>query len=315
MSSRVVYFNGQFMAESAARVSIYDSALVMGDMAYEVTRTFHHQPFRVREHLQRLFHSLDVLRIDPGLDLDALHRVTLDTLARNLPTEDPDVDWNIIHNVSRGPAAGFFDAFSKDEHQPTVIVSCYPLLHKLASLADLYDTGLDVHVPDQQAIPSELIDASIKTRSRWYFQLANLQVTARQRGAWPVLVDPAGYLTESTSANLFLVHHGEVLTPPPHKVLHGVTRDLVLQLSTDLGIICRETDITPDDAQHADEFFLTSTSIGLLHVRSFDGMRIGDGRIGSVSQRLRRAIGEKVGLDFAGQARLYADRIAKSSTP
>ena len=73
MSARVVYLNGDFVPESAARVSIYDSALVMGDMAYEVTRTFHHQPFRVREHLQRLFHSLGVLRIDPGLDLDALH--------------------------------------------------------------------------------------------------------------------------------------------------------------------------------------------------------------------------------------------------
>lgn len=313
MSARVVYFNGDFVPESAARISIYDSALVMGDMAYEVTRTFRQRPFRVREHLQRLFHSLDVLRIDPGLDLDALHRATLDTLARNVPSEAPDVDWNIIHNVSRGPAAGFYDTFGPEERQPTVVISCHPLLHKLASLADAYDSGLDVLVSDQHAIPSSLIDASIKTRSRWYFQLANLQVAARQRGAWPVMVDPAGYLTESTSANLFLVRHGEVLTPPPHKVLHGVTRDLVLQLSGELGITSRETDLTPDDAQHADEFFLTSTSIGLLHVRSFQGMRIGDGRLGSVSQRLRQALGEKVGIDFAAQARSYAERL-KAST-
>ena len=86
MSDRVVYLNGKFVAEADARVSIYDSAMVMGDAAFEVTRTFRHQPFRLRNHLERLTHSLAVLCIDLGMSLDELERLTIETLARNLTT-------------------------------------------------------------------------------------------------------------------------------------------------------------------------------------------------------------------------------------
>ena len=60
MSERVVYFNGRFVPEAEARVSIYDAALIFGDMAYEVTRTIGHQPFRLEQHIERLRHSLTV---------------------------------------------------------------------------------------------------------------------------------------------------------------------------------------------------------------------------------------------------------------
>ena len=104
MSQRIVYFNGRYIPEAAARVSIYDSALVMGDMAFEVTRTVLGRPFRLDDHLGRLFHTLTVLQIDPGITRAELHEISEETLARNLPSEPAEVDWNIIHNVSRGPA-------------------------------------------------------------------------------------------------------------------------------------------------------------------------------------------------------------------
>ncbi|HWC88872.1 MAG TPA: hypothetical protein VG433_04435, partial [Pirellulales bacterium] len=66
-SERIVYFNGCFVPEREARLSIYDSALNFGDMAFEVTRTFHRRPFLLRGHLDRLFHSLGAMRIDPLL--------------------------------------------------------------------------------------------------------------------------------------------------------------------------------------------------------------------------------------------------------
>src|SRR5690348_1590748 len=112
---RVVYFNGRFVPESEARVSIFDSALQVGDMAFEVTRTCRHAPFRLREHLHRLAHSMWALGIDPGLSLDELERITLDVLAKNLPTEADDVDWNIVHDVSRGPAAAFRKLFAPED--------------------------------------------------------------------------------------------------------------------------------------------------------------------------------------------------------
>ncbi len=311
-SSRVVYFNGRFVPESEARVSIYDSALNFGDMAFDVTRTYQQRPFRLRDHLGRLFHSLEKMHVDPGLSLDEMERATTQTLERNLPTEAADVDWNITHNVSRGPVSTFARAFAPSERRSTVIISSYPLVDKMAGLAQAYETGMDLVVPAQRAIPHELVDASIKHRSRWHYQLANLQAQERLAGSAAVLVDPDGYLTEGTSANVFLVRDGELETPEPRNLLPGITRQVVLELAAKLGVTCRETNLTPDDALAADEIFLTSTSIGVIHARSFEGQLINRGQIGPLSTRLRDALEREVGLDFAAQARSYAIKLAET---
>ena len=67
MSQRVVYFSGQYVPESEARVSIFDSALMFGDMAFEMTRTYNQRPYKLREHLERLYGSLRLMEIDGGL--------------------------------------------------------------------------------------------------------------------------------------------------------------------------------------------------------------------------------------------------------
>ena len=103
MTDRVVYFNGEYVPEREARVSIFDSALMFGDMVFEMTRTFGGRPFRLRDHLERLYLSLRLLEIDCGLSIDDMERISLETLERNRPTEADDVDWFIMHDVSRGP--------------------------------------------------------------------------------------------------------------------------------------------------------------------------------------------------------------------
>ena len=111
MSRRVVYFNSEFVQEREAGVSIFDSSLMFGDMAFEQTRTFGHQPFRLRQHLKRLYGSLRLLEINPGLTLQEMEDLTLETLAKNLSTEPDDVDWQIMHDVSRGPLTPYRSLF------------------------------------------------------------------------------------------------------------------------------------------------------------------------------------------------------------
>jgi branched-chain amino acid aminotransferase len=311
MPERIVFLNGQFVPESQARLSIYDSALTMGDMAFEVTRTFRGRPFRLRQHLERLFHSLKAIRTDPGLTLEELEQLTQETLALNLPLEPPEIDWNIIHNVSRGPAAAFVEAFDEAELTPSVVISCFPLTRKLAAVAPCYLEGLDLVVPPQPAIPRNLIDPTIKTRSRIHYHMANFQAHQIKRGAWAVLATPDGRLTEGTSGNFFVVRGGALFTPPAEDVLQGVTRGVILELAQKLGIDCREQTLRSDDAESAEEMFLTSTSIGLLHGRTFCGRVVRDGTIGPVTQVLREALNREVGLDIAAQARRYAELIGR----
>lgn len=311
--SRVVYFNGQFVPEAEARVSIYDSALAVGDMAFEVTRTCRGEPYRLRDHLERLFNTLEILKIDPGLSPNEFQRLTLETLRKNQDQAPADEDWNIIHNVSRGPAPGFFEAFSADQRRPTVLISCFPLRRKMAALVTAYDHGVDLVIPRQRSLPSELLDNRAKTRSRVHYQLAHLQAQETRPGSVALLVEPAGWLTETTSGNIFVVANGRLLTPYARSLLPGITRGVVLELAARSGIPVAEANITPAEAAVADEMFTTSTSIGILHARSLDGVTIADEKIGPITCRLRDELTRDTGLDFAEQARAYAKSLARES--
>ncbi|HSG72876.1 MAG TPA: branched-chain amino acid aminotransferase, partial [Planctomycetaceae bacterium] len=102
MSVRVVYLSGQKVPEADARISIFDSAVMLGDTVTESSRTFGHKPFKLERHIERLYHSLKVTRIDPGHSRDEMLEITMNLLADNLPTFDDGEDCWIVHNISRG---------------------------------------------------------------------------------------------------------------------------------------------------------------------------------------------------------------------
>ena len=308
MSSRSVYLNGEYVPEAGARVSIFDSALMFGDMAFEMTRTFRGRPFKLHAHLERLYASLALLEIDCGLCLAEMERLTHQTLDRNRETEPPEVDWQIMHNVSRGPLSLYGTVFPQGP-RPTVTISCWPLITHMAGFAHHYDAGLALHIPSQRAVPAHLLDPKAKTRSRLHYMMANLQAKRIAPDAWAVLLDTDGYLAEGTGSNVFLVRDGELLTPEPRNILLGVSRATVLELAQELAIPYRETDLGRYDAMTADEIFITATSFCLCHACSFEGRRVGDGATGPVVRRLRDAWVERVGVDFVAQAKDYLGRL------
>lgn len=308
MSRRLVYFNGRFVPEAEARVSIFDSALMYGDMAFEMTRTYGRKPFRLREHLERLYGSMRLLEIDCGLTLAEMEELTLDTLKRNLPTEAADVDWQIMHDVSRGPLDIYRTAFS-EPLRPTVSINCWPLITHMGGFAPKYDSGVHLVIPAQQAVPAHLIDPKAKTRSRLHYQMANLQAARMGAGRWPVLLDPDGFLAEGPGWNIFLVKNGELLTPEPRNILLGVSRNTTLELARGLGIPVRETNLGRYEALQADEIFCTATTYALVHAVSFEGQKIGTGGPGPVFRQLLDAWKHLVGLDFVAQAHEFARRL------
>lgn len=308
MSSRVVYFNGQFVPEAEARVSIFDSALMFGDMAFEMTRTFNQKPFRLHEHIDRLYRSLRLLEIDCGLTIDAMARITTETLERNLPTESPDMDWQIMHDVSRGPLDAYRAAFAAGL-RPTVSINCWPMITHMGAFAPKYNSGVHLVIPAQQALPAHLVDAKAKTRSRLHYQMALLQAARIGAGRWPLLLDPDGFLAEGPGWNIFLIRDGELLTPEPRNILLGVSREVTIELARELGIPVRETNLGRYEAQHADEIFCTSTPFALVHASTFEGQTIGSGQAGPIFQRLQEAWKNSVGIDFVAQAGHYAERL------
>ena len=315
MSNRVVYFCGEFVPESEARVSIFDSSLMFGDMAFEMTRTFGHKPFRLRGHLERLYASLRLLEIDCEMTIDEMEALTLETLDKNKTTETDDVDWQIMHDVSRGPLPVYRSVFP-DGIRPTVSINCWPLISHMGNFSSLYQSGVHLVHVSQQALPAHLVDPKAKTRSRLHYQMAVLQAgrstvpgTDSKATAWPVLIDPDGFLAEGPGWNIFLVKEREILTPEPRNILRGVTRGATIELARGQGFQVREANLGRYELLEADEVFCTSTTYCMVHAATYEGQQIGDGKPGPVFARLLGAWKDAVGIDFVQQAEGYHERL------
>ena len=305
---RKVYFNGSFVPESEARVSIFDSALMFGDMAFEVTRTFEGKPFRLRDHLERLYPGLKMLEIDCGLTIDEMEAATYQTIEVNRPCFPHGLDFQIMHNVSRGPLELYGWAFA-EPLRSTITINCWPLTWHLAGLAQFYDTGVHAVIPRQQSVPARLIDPKIKNRSRIYYQVANLQAHRVDPKAFALLTDEDGFITEGTGANFFVVKRGELLTPEPRNILRGVTRQAIIELAAQTGLPCHQCNLEPYDVMTADEAFFTSTPYSILPATRLNGLPIGDGAPGPVTQRLIAAWSDMMGVDIVAQATEYAKTV------
>ena len=256
--SRTVYFNGKFVPEHEARVSIFDEALMYGSMAFEMTRTYEGKPFCLREHLVRLYASLKMMKIDPGMTIDEMEAKTLEVLESNKTTEAADVDWQIMHDVSRG-TMGIYQSIGEggdNDGAPTVSINCWPLITHQGSYAPNYTNGVDLVVSPVQQLPAHLLDLKAKTRSRLHYKMAELaaqplvrtphtlpyhidirrwasgsfeacvftachSTAASQGKVDPVLFDPDGFIAEGPGWNIFLVKDGTLMTPEPRNSLIG----------------------------------------------------------------------------------------------
>ena len=304
MSQRLVYFNGEFVPELEARISIFDCALMYGDMVFEMTRTFHQKPYRLRHHLERLYNSLRYTEIDCGMDIDAMEAATMQTIETNIEALE-GYDFQIMHNVTRG-GLGLYDTIIKEGTTPIVTINVLPLVRHIGGMANKFSSGSHFVITPQLSVPARYIDPKAKNRSRIYYKLAELHAERLEPGASALLTDERGFITEGTGNNFFMVRNGEILTPKPHDILRGVSRQACMELADQLAIPVHEADLSPYDVREADEAWFTSTTICMVPITRFNFHPIGSGQPGPIYNKLLTAWSAAVGLDIAAQAQEYA---------
>jgi branched-chain amino acid aminotransferase len=292
MSEPVVYINGRLVPASQATVSVFDRGFRMGDGVFDTARTFRHRPYKLREHLERLYRSLCYIRVDPGMTIAALEACTLQVVEHNVSLLQPHDDVWITQVISRGPL--------RTPGTPTVVILTEPL--PFASFARYHKLGVSLLTPGIRHTPPQSVEPRAKTVSRMNLVLAELEAQQHDPEAWALLLDLDGHITEYTSGNFFMVHKGSLITPFERNALGGISREVVSALAEELGIPCREADITPYDVYNADEAFITSTSKCILPVGRLNGIRIGQTIPGPVTKRLLETWSARVELDIVAQA-------------
>jgi len=294
---RVAYFNGNIVPEREVVLPFRDRGFKYGDAAFDMTRTFHGRPFRLKEHVERFYRSLRYLRIDPGLSPAEMVGVSEEVLERNRHFLTDDTDYWLGQRVSRGVDAVGDEGW---EHTgPNVIVECVPL--PLKGRARLFRDGIDIVVPPTRRVAPEALSPRAKTHNYLNLIIADMEAKANDKEAWSVLLDTEGHLAEGIGSNIFVVQGGAVLTPHERWVLPGISRATVIGLCATLGIACREADLDLFDAATADEIFMTSTSLCICPVRSIGGRALPGPLPGPVTRRLSEAYAREVDCDFVAQ--------------
>lgn len=299
---RLVYFNGQMVPEKEARISIYDSALMFGDMVFEMTRSFNKKQFKMREHLERLYAGLKVLRIPLEMTMEEMERAVDQTVEANDHLFEKDDEHRIMIDVSRG-LLGIYQNNVDLPKGPNVIIADFPLRWTVSGMGKLFDKGINCVVPSQRAIPGSLLDPKVKNRSRIHYLMANIEVSAvAGENNWALLLDPDGFVAEGTGDNFFIVKDGTVISPEGRNILRGISREyLMKELAPSLGIPVVEKNFETYDVATADEAFITGTPFCMLPVTRFRGQPIGSGEPGEIYKKLLKGWGDAVGVDVKGQ--------------
>ena len=295
------YHNGEWLPQSEVRPDPNDRGVTLGDQVLDVERTFNGKGFRLREHIDRLYKSLKYVRIDPGISSHEMLEATEEGISRNMHHLAEAGDFSITQLVTRGVAQGM-RAWTADS--PNVYIKITPL--GFGGFSDLYTEGVHGAITKIHSYEPDTIDPKVKHLSRINMALAELEANDVDPGAWPILSDNDGNLTEGSGYNAFIATDGVLRTPTDRALLAGISRAMVMDLAEQLSIPVHEEDLQPYDVYTADEALFTSTPFSLLSVTHVDRREIGDGRPGPITQQLLAAWSEHVGLDMVDQAVRFA---------
>lgn len=306
-SGRVVYLNGELVPETEAKISIYDSALMFGDMVFEMTRSFNGQQFKLREHIDRLYVGLAILRIPMSMSKDELEEACYRTIKANSEVFKEDDEHRLMIDVSRG-LLGIYQDIDGLHKGTNVVIADFPLRWTVSTMGQLFETGINAVVTSQRAIPASLMDPKVKNRSRLFYLNANIEASQYEGdNNWALLLDTDGFVAEGTGDNFFIIKNGVIYTPEGRNILRGISRQYIIdQIGPSLDLPVVEKNIELYDVYTADEAFMTGTPFCMLPVTSLNGVGIGSGNVGPVFTTMLNKWGSNVGVDIKTQIQTWA---------
>ncbi|MGQ3683601.1 MAG: branched-chain-amino-acid transaminase [Candidatus Loosdrechtia sp.] len=268
-----IYISGQIVPEEDAKISVFDHGLLYGDGVFEGIRAYNGKLFTLDQHLDRLYDSATAISLQIPLTKEEMANAIKKTLeANNLK------DSYIRLIVTRGVGKLGLDPNKCSAPQVIIIADTIELYSKA-----LYENGLNIITVPTIRNHFSALDPKIKSLNYLNNILAKLE--AIQAGAGEALMlNKDGYVAECAGDNIFIVKNNALLTPPESAgILIGITRNTVMKLATEMGILVKEEFMTRYDLYIAEECFLTGTAAEIIPVVKIDGRTIGTGKPGKTT--------------------------------
>ena len=275
MTTRI-NLNGEIQQDAC--ISVFDHGFLFGDSVYEVISTHHGQLCFVNEHLRRLRNSAQAISLEIPLTDEQMVREIHNTVEA---AGNPESYIRVI--ITRG--VGAIDIDPETCAHPNVLIFVKPILQYPE---ENYIDGINVALVSVKRNPKEALNPGIKTGN--YLNNVLAKVEARKSGAADALMlNPTGQLTECTTSNFFFVRDQRLMTPSLScGILSGITREVVLRLARENGVLVEEGEWPSDALQNIEEAFITGTVKMVMPVTSLDGKPIGGGKPGPITKKMMR---------------------------
>jgi branched-subunit amino acid aminotransferase/4-amino-4-deoxychorismate lyase len=295
MPEPAAWVNGKLVNWADAGLPLWDMGVVAGAAVTEAGRTYAGRFLWAEAHINRLCSSLQQLgfpqQFTPQQLLDAANTV-IQANFTGLPTGG---DLGVVLFSTAGSNTTYLGHRS---NAATTVVHTYPLPFDLWRKA--FAEGVSLRIPAVRQIPAECFPVELKVRNRLHWWLADREADQLEPGSRALLTTHDGLLTETSTACLFVVQNGRIRTPQAH-VLESLSRDIVQELSAEIGLFVERCNLRPADLLGAEEAFLSSSPSCLTPIRRVEGQPVGGEFPGRVFRRLLHAWSSRTGIDLEQQ--------------
>ncbi len=285
VNSELMWSNGNFIPWKNATVHVMSHALHYGSSVFEGIRAYDTHKgtciFRLEEHIDRLFDSAKIYRMNIPYSKQDIIQACKDAVKKNGLKSAYIRPLIFLGDVGMGlrpPTDAVCD----------IIIAAFPWGAYLGE--DAVEKGVDVGVSSWNRLAPNTMPTSAKAGGNYLSSQLISCEAARHGYAEGIALDVNNYVSEGAGQNIFLVRKGVIYTPPgTASILQGLTRDAVFSLAKDCGYEVREEVIARDALYVAEEIFMTGTATEVVPVKSVDGIPVGQGSRGPITEKIQQA--------------------------
>ncbi|WP_456401747.1 branched-chain amino acid transaminase [Persephonella sp.] len=278
-----IYFEGKFVPENEAKISIKTNSFHYGTAIFEGIRAYYDKEndkmwgLFFKEHYERLFQNMKVLNMEIEESIDQLVDITVELIKRNKIKDD----------IYIRPIVYFSDLKISPKligYKSRIAIYTYPL----GDYIDINE-GIKAVVSSWRRINDNMIPPRLKVAGS-YVNSAFSKTEAILAGADEAIVlNNNGYVSEGSAENIFIVRDQKLITPPvSDDILEGITRNAIITIAEDLGYKVEERHISRTELYVADEIFFCGTGAQVSPVVEVDHRKIGNGKPGKVTKEIQR---------------------------
>ena len=282
IKTELIWMNGKFVKWDEAKIHILTHGLHYGTSVFEGVRCYETTKgpavFRLKDHIKRLFDGVKVMMMEIPFTMEEISEAAKETVRMNKLREC---------YIRLIVYYGYKEMGINPMDNPVdVAIACYPWGAYLGE--EGLKKGVRCKVSSWLRIDSRMLPPLVKVAAN-YVNSVLAKLEALKCGYdEAILLNFNGRVAEGSGENIFIVKNGLLITPPLSAgALPGITRDSVINLAKDQGILTIETDVLREQLFLADEVFFTGTAAEVTPIREIDGRVIGNGSRGPITERLQ----------------------------